>query len=89
MNMYVSNLNSNTTDADLRKAFASFGLVVVSANVIFDKDTGASRGFAFVEMQSEHDVKQAIKNLNNSQLNGNNISVVVAHPREEKGKKVF
>jgi RNA recognition motif-containing protein len=86
MNIYVANLSSATTDADLSKLFSSYGKVT-SANVIMDKYTGSSRGFAFVEMESDQDGQEAIKQLNNSQVDGKAISVSVARPREDRGSK--
>lgn len=77
MNMYVSNLSFHTTEADLRKLFEQFGSVS-SAKVITDRDTGRSRGFAFVEMDSDSEAKDAIKGLNNKEIEGRAMSVSVA-----------
>ena len=63
MNMYVSNLGFHTSDEDLKQLFESFGLVT-SAKVITHRDTGRSRGFGFVEMQSSADANQAMDKLN-------------------------
>ena len=83
MNMYVSNLSFHTTDDNLRKLFEPFG-PVSSAKVITDRETGQSRGFGFVEMESENDAKEAIKNLNNKEVEGRAMSVSVARPKEDK-----
>jgi len=83
MNMYVSNLSFQTTDDGLRKLFAQFG-VVSSAKVITDRETGQSRGFGFVEMESETEAKDAMKNLNNKEIEGRAMSVSEARPREDK-----
>lgn len=83
MNMYVSNLSFHTADDDLRKLFEQFG-TVSSAKVISDRDTGRSRGFGFVEMESEAEAKEAIKALNNKEVEGRAMSVSVA---KEKPKR--
>jgi RNA recognition motif-containing protein len=80
MNMYVSNLNYQTTDDELRKLFAQFG-TVTSAKVIMDRDTGRSRGFGFVEMESEKDANEAMKKLNQKEFEGKVISVSVAREK--------
>lgn len=80
MNMYVSNLSYHTTDDELRKLFAQFG-TVTSAKVIMDRDTGRSRGFGFVEMESEKDGNEAMKKLNQKEVEGKVISVSVAREK--------
>jgi RNA recognition motif-containing protein len=77
MNMYVSNLSFHTTEDDLRKLFEEFG-AVSSAKVITDRETGRSRGFAFVEMKSDDESKNAMKTLNNKEIEGRAMSVTVA-----------
>ena len=83
MNMYVSNLSFHTGDDDLRKLFEQFGNVT-SAKVISDKVTGRSRGFGFVEMDSEAEAKEAIKGLNNKEIEGRAMSVSVAKERPSR-----
>ena len=83
MNMYVSNLSFNTTDADLKKLFGQYG-AVSSAKVITDRETGRSRGFGFVEMDSDVEAKEAIKNLNNKDIEGRPMSVSVAREKTER-----
>lgn len=83
MNMYISNLSFHTTDEDLRKLFAQYG-AVSSAKVITDRDTGRSRGFGFVEMESSKEASEAMKNLDNKEIEGRPISVAVARERESK-----
>jgi len=83
MNMYVSNLSFHTTDEDLRILFAAYG-TVTSVKVITDRETGRSRGFAFVEMESDEESKQAMKNLNNKELEGRPVSVTVAREKEDR-----
>ena len=77
MNMYVSNLSFHTGDDDLRKLFEQYG-AVSSAKVISDRETGRSRGFGFVEMDSEVEAKEAINGLNNKEIEGRSMSVSVA-----------
>lgn len=83
MNLYISNLGFGTTDGDLRKFFSKFG-EVTSAKVITDRETGRSRGFGFVEMPSDKEGNDAIKNLNNKEVEGRLMSVTVAKPKEDK-----
>lgn len=77
MNLYVSNLSFNTSDADLKKLFSQFG-EVSSAKVITDRETGRSRGFGFVEMSSDTHANSAIKALDNKEVDGRAMSVSVA-----------
>jgi RNA recognition motif-containing protein len=84
MNLYVSNLAFQTTDEDLRKLFSAYGKVT-SAKVITDRDTGRSRGFGFVEMESEKDGQDAIKNLNLKEVDGRAMSVSIAREKTDRG----
>ena len=83
MNVYVSNLSFNTDNDGLRKLFEEFGKVT-SARVISDKETGRSRGFGFVEMESEAEAKEAIKALNNKEIEGRSMSVSIAKERPSR-----
>jgi RNA recognition motif-containing protein len=80
MNMYVSNLSFHTTDEDLRKLFAEYG-TVTSAKVITDRETGRSRGFGFVEMESEKESNEAMKKLNQKEIEGKALSVSIAREK--------
>ncbi|MBW3541907.1 MAG: RNA-binding protein [Planctomycetes bacterium] len=80
-NLYVGNLSFSTTSDDLREAFSQYG-TVTSAQVITDRETGRSRGFGFVEMSDGSEA--AIEALNLSELQGRNITVNEARPREER-----
>ena len=79
MNMYVSNLSFHTTDEDLRNLFGQYG-EVSSAKVITDRETGRSRGFGFVEMESNDAARAAITALHGSQLDGQTLTVNEANP---------
>ena len=80
MNMYVANLSFHTQDEDLKKLFAEYG-TVSSAKVITDRETNKSRGFGFVEMESDAEAKEAIKGLNNKEIEGRAMSVSVAREK--------
>jgi len=86
--MYVSNLSFHTTDEDLRKLFAEYG-TVSSAKVILDRETGRSRGFGFVEMESDQEANKAMKDLNNKEIEGRTMSVTVAREKENKKSSNF
>ena len=84
MNIYVGNLSRETTEDDLRQAFAAFGQVE-SASVVKDKFTGESRGFGFVEMPSKAEAQAAIADMNGKDLMGRALNVNEARPRTERG----
>jgi len=86
MNLYVSNLSYQATDADLKEMFDPFG-VVSSAKIVSDRYTGSSRGFGFVEMVSEDEAKKAISALNNKVLEGRPIGVSVAREKSARPNK--
>ena len=83
MNMYVSNLGYHTSEEDLRKLFEAFGKVS-SAKLIKDRDTGNSRGFGFVEMDSESEASQAMNKLNGNEMEGRFISVTIAREKKDR-----
>lgn len=83
MNLYVSNLSFNVQDEDLREFFTPYG-EVTSARIINDKATGQSRGFGFVEMSDDNAARKAMKELNDATVDGRNIKVVEARPKEER-----
>ena len=80
MNIYVGNLAYSTTNDDLKEAFENFGMVK-SAIVINDKETGRSKGFGFVEMETKTDGEKALTALNGKELNGRTLRVNEAQPR--------
>jgi RNA recognition motif-containing protein len=79
-NLYVGNLTFNTTTADLETLFGQHG-DVAKAQVINDRDTGRSRGFGFVEMESQEGADSAISALNGKDLDGRDLTVSIAKER--------
>jgi len=82
--MYVGNLSYDTTEQGLRELFMQAGSVI-SVALIKDRDSGQSKGFAFVEMGSQADMQKAISMFNGHTLNNRQLTVNVARPREERG----
>jgi len=80
--IYVGNLSYQTTETDLTNLFEQAGQVD-SVNIITDRDTGRSKGFAFVEMGSD-DAEKAIAQFNGAEVNGRALTVNEARPREER-----
>jgi len=80
--LFVGSLAWGTTDDGLKEFFSSVG-EVVSAKVIFDRESNRSKGFGFVEMSSDDEAKKAIDELNGKELDGRPITVALALPREE------
>ena len=80
--IYVGNLSYQTTEGDLSTLFEQVGQVD-SVNIITDRDTGRSKGFAFVEMSGE-DADKAITQFNGTEVNGRALTVNEARPREER-----
>ena len=81
--LFVGNLSFNTTENDLQDAFAAHG-TVVEANLMVDKQSGRPRGFAFVTMSSPEEAQAAIEGMNGKALDGRNLTVNEARPREER-----
>lgn len=82
--LYVGNLSFRTTSEDLQEYFGQAG-TVTAANVITDRDSGFSRGFAFVEMSSDEEAASAVTMFNGQELDGRSLVVNEARPREEGG----
>ncbi len=85
--LYIGNLPYSVNDSMLGEKFASIG-PVASAKVITDRDSGRSKGFGFVEMESEDDAQQAIEKMNGVDMDGRQISVSEARPpapRDSRG----
>lgn len=84
--LYVGGLPYSTTEDELRDAFAQAGNVVSSA-IIMDKMSGRSRGFGFIEMETESEMQAAIELWNGKELNGRRLTVNEARPREERPRR--
>jgi cold-inducible RNA-binding protein len=82
--LYVGNLAFQTTSQDLEQLFGQAG-TVQSASVVEDRDTGRSRGFAFVEMSSQDEATSAIEQFNGKEIDGRFLKVNEAKPREDRG----
>lgn len=83
--LYVGNLSYSTTEDELRTLFAQAG-TVVSADVIKDRMTGTSKGFAFVTMSSQEEAQKAISMFNGYSLGNRELKVNTARPKEETGR---
>ena len=86
MNLYVGNLSYEMSEENLRNEFAEYG-EVKSAKIITDKFTGRSRGFGFVEMNSDDEGKKAMEELNGKDFEGRELVVNEARPREERPRR--
>ena len=84
MNIYVGNLSFDETEASLETVFSAHG-EVTSARIITDRETGRSRGFGFVEMADQAQAQAAIAALNGTNVNGRDLTVNEARPREDRG----
>jgi len=82
--LYVGNLTYEVSDAALEQMFAPHG-TVRSAQVIMDRDSGRSKGFGFVEMDTDQEAQAAIQALNGQEVDGRRLTVNEARPREERG----
>src|ERR1044072_9323960 len=82
--LYVGNLAFQTTNQELQQLFGQAG-TVQSASVVEDRDTGRSRGFAFVEMSNEEEATSAIEQFNGKEIGGRALKVNEAKPRENRG----
>ncbi len=83
MRIYVGNLTYSVTDDDLRNLFAEYG-EIATAEVIKDKFSGQSKGFGFVEMPNNSEADAAIKDLNETEMQGRKLTVNEARPRAER-----
>ena len=83
MNIYVGNLSFEATEDDLREVFGRYGQVT-SAKIIMDRDTGKSRGFAFVEMADNAAGAKALEELDGYDLHGRGLKVSEARPRQDR-----
>ena len=85
MKLLIRNLSRTTTEAELRTMFEEYG-AVQSCTLVFDKETGNSKGFGFVEMPKPGDAKAAIKRLNGRDVAGSKIRVKKAESIKTRGK---
>ena len=83
-NIFVGNLDFNVTEESVRSLFERYG-AVNSARIMTDRDTGRSRGFAFVEMENETEADQAITALNGYTMDGRALNVNEARPKPDRG----
>lgn len=81
--LYVGNLSYGATEATIRSLFEKHG-TVQSVNLITDRDTGRSKGFAFVEMTNDSEAQRAITALNGKEIDGRALTVNEARPKEER-----
>ena len=88
MNIFVARLDYGTSEDTLRNAFTNYG-DVDSVKIVMDKFTGRSKGYGFVEMPDDDEARTAISELNESNLDGRNIVVKVAQPRENRDRRDF
>ena len=86
MNIYVGNLSFEESESSLEAAFAVHG-AVTAARIITDRETGRSRGFGFVEMSDATQAQAAIAALSGTTVNGRELTVNEAKPREERGPR--
>ena len=88
MKLFVARLSPSITEDNLNELFSAFG-EVSSAKVIMDRETGNSKGYAFVEMTNDDEANAAISALNETELDGKNIVVKEANPSQERPKRSF
>ena len=81
--LFVGNLSFNVTENDLQDAFAAHG-TVVETNLMMDRTTGRPRGFGFITMSTAEEAQKAIEGMNGKAMDGRNLTVNVAKPREER-----
>ena len=81
--LFVGNLSYQTMENDLQEYFAQAG-VVTSVNLMLDKMTGKSRGFAFVEFATPEEANKAVEQFHNKEFQGRTLTVNIARPREER-----
>jgi len=83
-NIYVGNLSYNATEDQIRSMFEAYG-AVDRVSIVTDRDTGQPRGFAFVEMTDDDAAGKAMEGLNGTQLDGRNLNINEARPKENRG----
>lgn len=88
MNIYVGNIAYAMSEEDLKNEFEKFGEVSV-VKIVRDRDSGRSKGYGFVEMDSQEDAQNAIASLNGHEFLGRELRVNEARPREERPRRDF
>jgi RNA recognition motif-containing protein len=86
--LYVGNLPYSINDDALRSMFSSYGNVL-SASIIFDRMSGRSKGFGFVELEDDGEAQKAISDMNEKEYEGRNMVVSIARPKEERPERSF
>ena len=84
--LFVGNLSYQTAENDLQDYFAQAG-TVTSVNLMMDKMTGKSRGFAFIEFASAEEANKAVEEFHNKEFQGRSLTVNIARPREERAPR--
>ena len=87
-NIYVGNLSFNATEDEVRQMFEAYG-PVDRVSIVTDRDTGQSRGFAFVEMPDDDAAQKAMEALNGNNLGGRNLTVNEARPKMDRPRRDF
>ncbi len=88
MNIYVGNLHFHVSEEELKKVFEEYG-EVSSVKIITDKYSGRSKGFGFVEMPNDTEAKNAINNINGTDIKGRNVNVNQAREKDDAPKRNF
>ena len=88
MALYVGNVSYSISEQDLEQIFADYG-TVKSVKLIKDRDTGRSKGFAFIELEDEDDEDKAINELNGKAFSGRNLKINKARPKEENNSRRY
>jgi len=86
--LYVGNLPYSVNDDALREMFSAYGNVL-SASIIFDRMSGRSKGFGFVELEDDGEAQKAISDMNEKEYEGRNLVVSIARPKEERPERSF
>lgn len=86
MRLYVGNVPYQATEADLERLFSDAGVIVDNVNLIRDRESGQSRGFAFVEIENDEDARRAIRACDGKDFLGRNLVVNEARPPRESGR---
>jgi RNA recognition motif-containing protein len=81
MNVYIGNISYNMSPEEIKEIFLPYGNVL-NVKIIIDKQTGRSKGYAFVEMETDQAAENAIKALNETEIRGRNVKVNSAHRKE-------